>query len=109
MTDPAGPNVSLPPLYQVGRIPSASSSALMPPSEKPPVPAPPGEPPGYVESPSMSSRVSPASATAFFTAVTASASGGIMSRRPICDMPIPVIATRSSNLSVWTIGRIRRA
>ena len=32
ITDPAGPKVSPPPLYQVGRRPRASSRALTPPS-----------------------------------------------------------------------------
>src|SRR5579859_1666018 len=41
-TEPAGPNVSGPPLYHVGRRRSVSSSALTPPSEKPPPGAPAG-------------------------------------------------------------------
>ena len=42
----------------------------------------------------MSSSVSPASATAASHASMVSDSGGTISRRPICDMPMPVIAER---------------
>src|SRR3954464_13562608 len=46
MTDPPGPGMSAPPLIHVGWIRSASSTAVMPPSLMPP-----GENPGYVDSP----------------------------------------------------------
>ena len=35
ITDPPGPKVSMPPLNQVGRMPSAPSSAVTPPSPMP--------------------------------------------------------------------------
>ncbi len=35
ITDPPGPKVSMPPLIQVGRMPSAPSSAVTPPSPMP--------------------------------------------------------------------------
>ena len=104
ISDPPGPNVSMPPLYQVGRMPSAASSAVTPPSPKPARTAP----PGYVDSPSMSAIVSPASATARSHASTVSDSGGRISRRPISDAPIPVRATLSSNFSWRIIGRTCR-
>src|SRR4051812_11377285 len=53
----------------------------------------------------MSSMVNPASATAARHASTVSESGGRISRRPICELPIPVIATLSSNFSVGARGR----
>ena len=56
----------------------------------------------------MSSILSPASATARSQAWTVSDSGGTISRRPISDIPMPVIATLSSNLSAVTIGRTCR-
>ena len=51
----------------------------------------------------MSARVRPASATAARMACTLSATGSIISLRPISDMPIPVTATFSSNLSALAI------
>ena len=48
----------------------------------------------------MSASVSPASAMAASQASMVSDSGGTISRRPICDAPIPVIADLSSNFSV---------
>jgi hypothetical protein len=57
----------------------------------------------------MSSTVRPASAIARSQACTVSDTGGTIRRRPISDMPMPVIATLSSNFSVVTIGRTRRA
>ncbi len=53
----------------------------------------------------MSSNVRPASAIAASQASMVSDSGGTISRRPISDMPIPVIATLSSNFSGVSIGR----
>ena len=53
----------------------------------------------------MSSSVSPASATAASHASMVSDSGGTISRRPMRDAPIPVIAEWSSNFSVVIIGR----
>ena len=47
----------------------------------------------------MSSGASPASAMAWSAASTVSVIGSTMSRRPTRDMPIPVMATWSSNLS----------
>ena len=60
MTEPPGPGRSPPPLIHVGWIRNASSMALTPPSLMPPPLIP-----GYVERPSMSPMVSPASAIAF--------------------------------------------
>ncbi len=58
----------------------------------------------------MSSRVSPASAIAASAASTASAIGSSIRRRPTREMPRPVIATWSSNLSApFGIGRAWRA
>ena len=68
-------------------IPSAPSSAVTPPSPMPAMSSP-----GYVESPSMSSNVKPASATAASHASMVSDSGGTISRRPSRDAPMPVIA-----------------
>ncbi len=54
----------------------------------------------------MSSGLSPASSIACFAASTVSVIGSTMSRRPTCDMPMPVMATWSSNLSAcFGIGR----
>ena len=53
----------------------------------------------------MSSNVRPASATAFSHASMVSDSGGTICRRPIFDMPMPVIAEWSSNFSLVSIGR----
>ena len=100
ITDPPGPKVSMPPLIQVGRMPSAPSRTVQPPS-----PMPTASIAGYVESPSMSASVRPASAMAASHASIVSDSGLTMSRRPIFDTPMPVIAERSSNLSVPIIGR----
>jgi hypothetical protein len=57
----------------------------------------------------MSASESPASATAALAAATASVSGGSMSRRPLGELPMPVIATRSSNLAAVSMGRTCRA
>src|SRR5690606_31877318 len=51
ITEPPGPKVSMPPLYQVGRMPRADWRTLTPPSPKPPT----LPPPGYDARPSMSS------------------------------------------------------
>jgi hypothetical protein len=56
----------------------------------------------------MSSMVNPASATAASQACTVSTSGSTISRRPMSDMPMPVMATSSSNLRVPIIGRTPR-
>ncbi len=53
----------------------------------------------------MSSKVRPASATAASQASMVSDSGGTISRRPIRDAPMPVIAEWSSNFSAVSIGR----
>ena len=54
----------------------------------------------------MSSRVRPASAIACSAASTASTTGSTMSRRPMREIPMPVTATLSSNLSpAFGIGR----
>src|SRR3954468_15833972 len=58
ITEPPGPGSSPPPFVHVGRMRSASSTAVVPPSLMPIA-----DMPGYVDSPSMSSRVRPASAT----------------------------------------------
>ncbi len=63
--------------------------------------------PGYVDSPSMSSSVSPASSTARRQASTVSDSGSTISLRPIFDCPTPVIATSCSNLRDDAGGRSR--
>lgn len=54
----------------------------------------------------MSSRVSPASATAASHASMVKDSGGTISRRPSREAPIPVIAECCSNFSVRSIGRM---
>ena len=59
ITEPPGPGRSPPPLIHVGWMRSASSMAVTPPSLMPPPLMP-----GYVDRPSMSSIVSPASAIA---------------------------------------------
>ncbi len=100
--EPDCPGVSGEPQIQVGRTRNAFSTAVVPPSECPLAAAP---PPGYVDRPSMSSRVRPASAMARMHASTVSASGSRISRRPTSDIPIPEIATLSSNLSGDAIGR----
>ncbi len=56
--------------------------------------------------PSMSSGRRPASSIACFAAATVNVMGSTISRRPTCDMPMPVTATWSSNLSApFGIGR----
>ena len=81
---------------------SAFATGPIPPSE---MPAAPRVAPGQVVSPSMSEALSPASAMAARQASAVSASGGRINRRPTSDMPTPVIATRSSNLSSLAFGR----
>jgi hypothetical protein len=56
-------------------------------------------------SPSMSSRVRPASATAARQASTVSDSGSTISRRPIADRPTPDSTARCSNRSPLAGGR----
>src|SRR6266581_5268061 len=56
----------------------------------------------------MSSIDRPASAMARSHACTVSASGGTISRRPSSELPIPLTATLSSNLSGAAIGRTCR-
>ncbi len=53
----------------------------------------------------MSASVSPASAIAASQASSVSDSGDTISRRPIFDAPMPVIAAVSSNFVVVSIGR----
>ena len=97
---PPGPGRSPPPLIHVGCSRSASSTAVTPPSLMP-MPTP----PGYVDRPSMSSRVRPASATAATQASTVSDSGSIINRRPICERPMPESTERRSNRSAPVGGR----
>ena len=94
MTEPPGPGRSPPPLIHVGWIRNASSMALTPPSLMPPPLIP-----GYVDRPSMSSMVSPASAIASRLASTASASGSTISRRPKVERPMPLRTARCSKRS----------
>ena len=61
----------------------------------------PTDAPGYVDMPSMSSGFRPASAIAWIAASTVSTRGSTMSRRPTRDIPMPVTATWSSNLSAF--------
>ncbi len=100
MIEPPGPKVSMPPLIHVGRMPSAPSSAVTPPSPMPAMSSP-----GYVDSPSMSSNVNPASAIAASHASMVSDSGGTIRRRPSREVPMPVMAERSSNFSPVSGGR----
>ena len=92
MIDPPGPGRSPPPLIHVGWRRNASSTAVTPPSLMPMPPAP-----GYVDSPSMSSSVSPASATAARHTSTARDSGSTMRRRPSAERPTPESTARCSN------------
>ncbi len=102
ITDPAWPGSSSPLLIHEGRSRRMSSSAVMPPSDMPA----PTVGPGYVDRPSMSLGSRPTSAIASSAASTARSSGSRPRRRPTCDIPMPVMATWSSNLSAFLgIGR----
>lgn len=102
MIEPIWPGTSRAPLTQVGPSCRASVRAVTPPSLMPS-----GLGPGQVESPSISSRPRPASATAARQASTVRESGSTMRRRPTRDWPTPVRATRSSYFRGEAMGRAR--
>src|SRR3954454_7813141 len=97
MTEPSWPDVSRPLPYHPQFNRSASITSYAPAPLKPA-----GVPigPGYVDRPSMSAVVRPASAIAARQPSSVSSNGSRNNRRPISDWPTPVMHARRSMISL---------